>query len=305
MKNLFTLILATLIWATAGAQIDERIEKSWDSSEAQVLSIKNSFGDITIRNHQNPKIEVIIEINVVPAKSKDMDKVKDKVKIDVRELGNRVELATINNLDGINTTQLDIDYEVRIPDNTSLEIKNQFGDVWIENTMGNLYARVQHGDLFVGKVGGKENSVKVQFGELRLEYISDADLEVHHGDFQADILEDVELEMQFSDGKVGKTAGRVEFDIQHSDLKIEEVLSETTHLDINGQFSDIELERGPWQEYHMELEGGFTDFSMSSEMKSMIYSKDKGMNSVEYELNRDVRDKRIIIDANHSDVDFE
>lgn len=304
MRKVATLCLALLICTIMQAQIEERVEREFSTGSEPELSIKNSFGDITIRTHDAQRIEVIIEINIVPQREKDRDKVRDKIRIDINESGNRVELITINELDGINTEKMDIDYTVKVPMDTKLEIKNQFGDVWIEKTSGTLYGRVQHGDFFAGEVTGTNNSIKVQFGELRLEKISDADLEVQHGDFQVDEIADSEVEIQFSDAEIGKLSRTMEIGVQHSDLDVESVDSETIRLEMDAQFSDINFKQGDWGKFHMEMEGGFTDYSFPSYMKDMInYERDE-MNTVEYRLNQSISDRRIQVDANHSDVDF-
>jgi hypothetical protein len=305
MKKILSFSLLFLLVLGANAQIDEKVKRSFETANSPELSIKNSFGDISIKKHKKKFIDVLVEINVVPQKSKDYEKVKGKVRVDINEAGDRLELTTINELDGISTEQLEIDYTIYIPENTSLKIHNQFGDVWIEGTESNVYARVQHGDFFCGDIGGKSNSIKVQFGELRLESIEDAELEIEHGDFRAYTLKDVELEVQFSDAEIKRVEGDVVIDMQHSDLSIDSVGIKLSKLDIDAQFSDIEIESGLWGVFYMEFEGSFTDFSFPSLIKSWIVYESDEINSVEYQINdSETTSGKIKIDANHSDVDL-
>lgn len=305
MKKIVSLSIFVLLFICATAQIDERVEKSFNTGSTPELSIKNSFGDIKINTHKSNIIEVLVEINVVPSNKRNYEKVKDRVSIDIKEIGNRVELRTISELKGISTEAMSIDYTVLIPENTSMEIYNQFGDVWIEGTRGSLKARIHHGDLFAGAVLGNDGSIKVQFGELRLESIQNAELEVQHGDLQADALANVELEIQFSDARINQVSGNMEISVQHSDLRIEKVGKDAMVINIDGQFSDIKIESGAWSDFRMDLEGSFTDFSIPDMVKSMINFKSKDMHTIEYRINEKVTGKRIAIDANHSDVDID
>ena len=306
MKKILLFSLFFLLVFCANAQIDEKIKRSFETANSPELSINNSFGDITIKKHNKKIIDVLVEINVVPQKSRDYEKVKDKVRIQIEESGDRLELTTINDLNGISTEQLEIDYTISIPENTSLKIRNQFGDVWIEGTKSNVYARIQHGDFYCGNIEGKNSSIEVQFGELRLESIADAELEIQHGDFRAQKLKNVEFEVQFSDSEIDHVEGDVTIDVQHSDLSIGVVGIELKLLDIDAQFSDIEIESGLWSVFYMELEGSFTDFSFPGLFKDWIVYKSKEINSVEYHINdRDTSGGRIKIDANHSDVDLD
>ncbi|MFT5595956.1 MAG: hypothetical protein ACI8QH_000744 [Flammeovirgaceae bacterium] len=306
MKSILSVSLLFFLVLGANAQINEQIKRSFETANSPELSIKNSFGDISIKKHKKNFIDVLVEINVVPQKSKDYEKVKGKVWVDIQEVGDRLELTTINELDGVSTEKLEIDYTIYIPENTSLKIRNQFGDVWIEGTESNVYARVQHGDFFCGDIGGKNNSIKVQFGELRLESIKDAELEIHHGDFRAYRLMDVELEVQFSDAEIDHVEGDVVIDMQHSDLSIDIVGIGLSKLDIEAQFSDVEIESGMWSIFYMELEGSFTDFSLPSLVKGWIVYESDAINSVEYVIGEsETTSGKIMIDANHSDVDLE
>jgi len=306
MKKILLFSLFFLLFFGVNAQIDEKIKRSFETASSPELSVKNSFGDITIKKHHKKIIDVLVEINVVPRKSRDYEKVKDKVRIQIDESGDRLELTTINDLKGISTEHLEIDYTISIPENTSLKIRNQFGDVWIEGTAGNVYARVQHGDFYCGDIEGKNSSVEVQFGELRLESITDAELEIQHGDFRAYKLKNVDFEVQFSDAEVDHLEGDVAIDVQHSDLTIGTVGIGLSKLDIDAQFSDIEIESGLWTGFLIELEGSFTNFSFPPVLKDLTVYESKEINSVEYRINdREKSSGRIKIDANHSDVDLD
>ncbi|MCH2216024.1 MAG: hypothetical protein MK086_12720 [Flavobacteriales bacterium] len=298
--------MAFLMSTALFAQIEEKIEKTFQPIGSDpYLSIKNSFGDIVIKHHSKEIFDVLVEINAVPSKSKNFEKVKGRVRVDIEEKGNKLELRTINELDGISVEELAVDYTIYIPENTTLEIGNQFGDVWIEGTSSKVNARVEHGSFFCGDVKGVESIVKVQFGDLTLGEMKEAKLEIHHGELEADRLTNVELDIMFSDAEIDHASGFLEVYLQHSELSLGKVESGMKRLEVDGQFSDLSLEEGPWEDFMMEIEGSFTDFSMPLDIKSLINYESKGMHSREYRINEKITDKRIIINADHSDVDMD
>jgi hypothetical protein len=305
MKTILSISLFLLLFIGVNAQIDQKVERSFKKGSNPELSIKNSFGDIKINTHNSEIIEVLVEINVVPSNKRNYEKVRDKVRIDVKEIGNRVELITISDLDGISTEEMSIDYTVLIPENTLIEVVNQFGDVWIEGTGSKVNARVQHGDMYAGVVKGKDSQIKIQFGDLRLESVQKAELDIQHGDLRAENLTDVKLDLQFSDARINELNGELIVKSQHSDLKIENVSKSVTLIEIDGQFSDITFESGPWSEFRMDMEGGFTDISIPHSVKSLVNYHSEEMHTEEYRINEKEIGKRIIINANHSDVDFD
>ncbi len=96
MKTILSFSLFLLLVIGVNAQIDQKVERSFKTGGNPELSIKNSFGDIKINTHNSGILEVLVEINVVPTNKRNYEKVKDKVRIDIREVGNRVELQTIS-----------------------------------------------------------------------------------------------------------------------------------------------------------------------------------------------------------------
>ena len=305
MKTILSFSLFLLLFFGVNAQIDQKVERSFKTAGNPELSIKNSFGDIKINTHDSGIIEVLVEINVVPSNKRNYEKVRDKVRIDVKEIGNRVELKTISDLDGISTEEMSIDYTVLIPENTMIEVVNQFGDVWIEGTGSKVNARIQHGDMYAGVVEGQDSQIKIQFGDLRLESMQKAELDIQHGDLRAEKITDIELDLQFSDARISEINGELHVKAQHSDLKIENVTKSVTRIEIDGQFSDITFESGPWSEFRIDMEGGFTDFSLPQSIKSLVNYQSNDMHTKEYRINEKAVGKRIIINTNHSDVDFD
>jgi len=310
MKTIYTLLaVALLSIGTLLGQTEKKVNNSFNTGETGSLSIKNSFGDIDIESFDGDRIEVEVTITVETRNQKDVQKYLDRIRIDVSESGNDVSLRTINEMNGGNRVkEFSIDYDVKVPRKTSLEIRNTFGDLTIESSEGLINIDVQHGDASIGRVQeveNKQHELRVQFGDLKVDEISGADVRVQHGDFIIDKLYNGEIRLSFGEGNIEELAGRISLDIQHSEIEVDEILKELEDLDVQLQFSEFKASGFENSDYEFDMEGSFTDFDFRGDFS--VKQRDKGMNSESYLMysGSESGAKKVRIRGSHSDVNIE
>jgi hypothetical protein len=300
MIRTITLALAFIITGILQAQSGKTFQENYSGAQAKELSITNSFGLIEVTTHEKNEIEIFVEIDVVAKRESEQKKALDRINIDVRQMGERLGLSTRNDLNGINTTKMEINYKVKIPSTTNLRIQNSFGDVRIYGGEGTLVLKIQHGDAYVASRTGTGHQLKIQFGDLRVEDVNGAEIEVSHGDLEADKLNDVQVLLQFSEGSVDLMGGNSMVDVRHSELKIRDLSSKLSTLRLKAQFSDINIDQGAWDTFEMKLNGSFTDFSFPSGLN--VVNREKSMHSNSYHILPANPRAEIFVDASHSDI---
>ena len=309
MKTVYTLLaLVLLSVGSLFGQTEKKVNNSFNVGNNGSLTIKNSFGDIDIESFNGDKIEVEVTITVETRNEKDIQKYLDKISIDVSESGNSVTLKTINDMNGGNKVkEFSIDYEVRVPSKTSLEIRNTFGDLTIESSDGLLDINVQHGDASIGRVssgGDKFHELRVQFGDLKVEEIGNAEIRVQHGDFMIENLNGADIDLSFGEGNIERLTGRVNMDIQHSEIEIEEILSDLQNMDVELQFSEFRASGFGESKFEIDMEGSFTDFDFGGNFT--VKGREKGMNSESYLIftGDESNSTKVRIRGSHSDVNI-
>lgn len=309
MKKVYILLVfALLCIGTVFGQTEKKVNNSFNVGNSGSLTIKNSFGDIHIEPFNGDKIEVEVTITVETRNEKDVQKYLDKIMIDVSESGNNVTLRTINEMNGGNKVkEFSIDYDVKVPRKTALNIRNTFGDLTILSSEGQLDINVQHGDAFVGPVNtdkSKRHELRMQFGDLRVESISNTDIRMQHGDFTIEKFNGGDIELSFGDGNIETLSGDIILDFQHSELKVDKV-ENLDGLDANFQFSDFRASGFTESDYELDMEGSFTDFNIRGNFD--VERRDEGMNSnslLLYSGDRS-RAKKIRIRGSHSDISID
>ena len=292
-----------------GNEVEKIITNSYNVGKAGSLSISNSFGDINIESFSGSKIEVEVTVTVEAKKLDDTWKYLDKIKIDVSESGNEVRLKTINEINGGNKIrEFSIDYDVKVPEGTSLKIRNTFGDLYIQGTGGELDINVQHGDARIGKATLASEHIQelsVQFGDLRVEEVHNANVRVQHGDFIIERLHGGEVDLGFGDGRIEHLSGEVRLDVSHSELEVEHIDDALERMDGTFQFSEFSLTGVGNGDFEIDAEGSFTDFDMRGNFD--VVEREEGINSESYRLFTGDKEsaKKIRLRGSHSDLNID
>ncbi len=297
IATLVMLALASMVQLRA--QEEKTVQKSFAAS---TLSINNSFGDVDVTTYVGSKIEMTVVISVTSSSKSSPAKELDKINIEVKEIGNRVDVSTkneISNQKGVR--EFRIDYTVKMPENTNLIVKNSFGNTTVARVKGTLEIRQQHGDCYVGEAIGANNTIKVQFGRLNGGAISNADVDVQHGNSTIASFNNVEARQQFGNMKVGELQGVIKVNASHGSFKSDRVLPALTRLTIESQFGAVELSEVPKQGYRIDLSGSFSTFKWPDHMK--VIESEKEITSASYQIqSQNGGEKLIDIHASHGSV---
>ena len=116
------LLLALTSVGQLRAQEEKTVQKSFTAS---TLSITNSFGDVDVTTYAGTKIEMTVVICLTSSSKTNSLKELEKINIEVKETGSRVDVVTkneINNQKGVR--EFRIDYTVKMPENTNVIVKN-------------------------------------------------------------------------------------------------------------------------------------------------------------------------------------
>lgn len=310
MNHALKLLIGLLfISSFAFGQTERRINKNYNNSDFQSLEINNSFGDIEISPYSGDKIEVLIVVSVEKVKGYEASEFLNNIKFDFAEKGSTLVITTIKPEDKVKYKKVEnfsMDYIVKIPENLNVTINNSFGDIKINGTSGNLKLRLRHGDCFIAYANGNENSVDVQFGDVRIEAISMTKIDMQHGDLHIEKGHDLTLNTQFGDINIDRLGGKSVFEIAHGDLEIDNVSSKFNALEIEIQFGDVDIHGLSNFDLEIQLKGTFTDFSYNNQWT--VNERSNGINSSNYTIQTFTgapSGKTLKINASHSDVDLD
>jgi len=119
------LASAVLILGVSPASA-HHIEKHFKVGPQPVVTINNPDGKITVRAWTKSEVMVIA------------DHASDKAEVDAEQTGNRIDLMTHQLSDSAAPEDLKADFEISVPEDAELQIRNDAGEVNVLNVLGDM-----------------------------------------------------------------------------------------------------------------------------------------------------------------------
>ena len=120
------VVAAFLLLSLASPAFAHRIEKRFTVETNPVVSVRNKSGRITVKSWQRPEVLVVAT------------HVSQKTEVAAEQMGNRVDLVTHLLSENVSAAELEANYEITVPEQAELQIRNDSGDVVVEHVSGDM-----------------------------------------------------------------------------------------------------------------------------------------------------------------------
>jgi len=288
------ILLALLLGHGIGlsAQYDaQRITtKSYPMTNEGELTLENKYGDVIISGWEKDSIRIKIDIRVKKKSESDAKELLDRIDMKTTLFGRYVAVTTeiqdkgdsflsrlFNELNPIDfdKSDVDINYEINIPNKAGIEVNNYFGDVILTDWTGKLKTDLRHGDLKITEPLADAN-LNISFGSINCRSIDKAFIELRNGKLKIQDSKDLKLNSNGS----GIDLGRIGFlDLESGKDEIH--LNEVTHIKGDVRYSTIFIDK-VIKEIFLDLSLADVRISKVQNSDCLIYIKE---NNSEVDLN--------------------
>ena len=112
-------VASAVLLLAAPAALAGRIEKRFPIDGRAMVTLRNAEGRIVVKSWQRSEVEIIAE------------HASNRIEVDASQHGNRIELITHILEQGVTPQEMQANYEIHVPEETELEIKNDNGSVTV------------------------------------------------------------------------------------------------------------------------------------------------------------------------------
>ncbi len=207
--NIFVFLFLTVqnLWAS-GPQIVEQtkvIEKTFNVNSNANLSINNRYGNVTMTTWDKNVIEIRVEIKV---DGKDNDAVKEKlnsITIDFNANASNVSAITqIADIRGGKKTNIAIHYTVKLPKTNNIDIRNRYGNLFLDELKGTSNINLDYGNVTIGKLHNALNTINLDYvTSAKIDYIKSANIDVDYSKIEINKAEVLNLNADYTDVSLG------------------------------------------------------------------------------------------------------
>lgn len=238
------------------------ITKSYPLNANSEVSIKNSFGDVKINHWNKNEVKAVITIIISSDNEALAQELFDQIWINDNN-GNTVSFETKIGNNGSNSNKIKlknknatfhINYDVYLPEQTTLTVKNAFGNTYVNSRTGLTKLEQEYGDLKVEDLPQAE-LIKLSFGELKANNINVG-----------------QIKSSYSDVSIKNLGGNVDGNISFGDAQIG-LASDIKGLNLNCSYGDVVLNISPSINAILDIKTSFGDFSNKSSFPIQNISK--------------------------------
>ncbi len=262
----YKLLLLLLIIAHAGWAIDlsRTIKKNYSVSDQTSFSINNSFGKVHINNWEKSEIQVEVEIIGKSSSENRAQSILDRIEIDIRESSSEISFRTeLNNLKTRGNDGFEVHYTVSMPASNPINVRNSFGDVYLDDRNGAAELDVSYGAI-KAKDFNEESSLKLAFGKGYLGHFERGRVNVKYSDLEIRSSKMMDMDQQFSNVELNEV-GELDLDSKYGSVELGVVGEVDVDVDFSG-FSIEELQRS------IDMESGYvSDFEIELLRKDFEY----------------------------------
>jgi DUF4097 and DUF4098 domain-containing protein YvlB len=140
--SLRTAFAAAVLATLALPALAHHVEKHFTVDGRPIVIIRNSSGRIQVKSWNKPEVLIV------------GDHASSSVDLETEQAGSRVEIETRVLNDSARGADLQMDYQVTVPEETELQIRTDSGSIMVASVHGNLTFDTLAADVNLQDVGG-------------------------------------------------------------------------------------------------------------------------------------------------------
>ncbi|GAB3986728.1 hypothetical protein GCM10028807_04760 [Spirosoma daeguense] len=247
------------------------IIKLFDVDPSDQLVVDNQFGQVSVGLWDKPEIRIQITIVANSDSDEKVQKFVDAVSIEEKRSGNQIMVRTnfsqssISNWsmgkwkNGGERNYVKINYEVMMPRQNALTVRNKFGNTNIPAFQAPLTVYSRYGNFKADDLTSRQNDIDVAYGKADIGNMGQGKVDVKYGDLElskANVLTltnkfgkmnigdvgKLDADINYSGGKIGKLreSGKIKLEFSGG-FRIEELSKTAENVNIQASYSSVAL----------------------------------------------------------------
>ncbi len=204
------------------------VNKSYNVSSNDKLSIDNSFGRVEVHTWDRNEIKVDVSVEVSASTNELAQRIIDGITVSDAQSSKEISFKTSfkhnNNNSGKNEkSTMKVNYSISMPSGNPLNIENEFGATVIPDYRGEIDLTSKFGSLTAGNLSNVKR-LQVEFGRAKVESINGGNVVI-----------------KYSNSSLGRLSGDIKMNVEFSTAVKMNLDNSLTGLDIKASYSTVNL----------------------------------------------------------------
>lgn len=304
--TLLVALIPSILFAKIAELKHEKIKKinrEFSVSKNANLQLLNKYGNVTITSWNENKISIEVVITV---KGNDLERVEDRIEniqVEFKASSDKVFAKTIlesgdknwnwwKKTDNLNYK---INYFVKMPKTNSIELKNEYGSIFLDALSGNAYIKCEYGKIILGELLGENNTINLDYcssssisfiknGILNLDYsklsiensekiksnsdyttleinkVKEINFNAGYGSLKIEDGETIIGNSDYTGLRFGTVSKKLQIDTDYGSIFVKDLKKNFESVLINGEFTTIKIAVDPNADFDINLDLEYTGF---------------------------------------------
>jgi len=300
-------LLASQIWAQ---EVSKEFRKEFSADAGTITELNNRYGNIIVTGWNNDKVEIYVKVSIeMPDKSR-AERLLNMIDVQFGESDGRVSAKTVIdedfNFSGWGTNRkFSINYTVKMPLNSGLEVVNRYGNVDIGELAGRVFIDVKYGNLTAAKLTrGNEkplNRIEIGYGKmlvksgnwldlylryatlaelpscqallidskyskLRIGTVNSAVITARYDNYSIDNINNLVIDKGYTTLSVNNAGKKISIEGSCGSVNIDHVSKDFEMIEVNTRYTGVRLGIDPAASYRLEGRSSYSGIRVPEEL---------------------------------------
>lgn len=208
-------------------EFTKTINRQFETTPNGMTAIYNKYGKVNVNTWANKSVKIDITIIVNANEQRDADKTFDRIKVNFINTAGYVKAETMVDIEGKNwwpgnsCQDFKINYEVWLPADNQLDLKNKYGNSYVAAMNGKLMAEIKYGDLRTEALNG-DADVYIGYGKATLAKVKNLSGQISYGGLTVTEANDIQIDTKYSEFQVDR-ANNVRVTSKYDDFNLGDI----------------------------------------------------------------------------------
>lgn len=231
---LFLLIVIPLVTygnlAIKKQEKTKTIKKVFSINKAGRVAINNKYGDLKITTWNNNTVEIEVNITVKGDAIKNVEEKLSNIRIQFNTSKSLVEATTIIEKNKTswswwganNNLQYQINYTIKMPKTNSVLLKNNYGNIYLDELFGEANIRCDYGDIDIGSLKNSINKIELDYcSSSSIGFIKNGSIDMDYSTLDIEESKQLDINADYSTITISSTH-TTDFNTDYGSIRIDD-----------------------------------------------------------------------------------
>ncbi|MEE9362199.1 MAG: hypothetical protein V3U92_06345 [Cellulophaga sp.] len=194
---------------------EKTIKKEFNVDATALLKISNSYGNLNITSWNENRVLIEVHIKTNGNNLEKVQKKLDEITVQFEASNSLVSAKTIFNKNKSgnwnwswgrnNNVNMQINYTVKVPIKNSVNLSNDYGNIYLDRIDGHAKINCDYGRLEIGELRGRNNQLNFDYtSKSTIEYINSGRINADYSGITIDKAGDLEISADYTSTTINK-----------------------------------------------------------------------------------------------------